>query len=398
MSEVAQGLAPVADWFDPAAMMRDPYPAYERLRALGPVVHVPRIGRYLVTTHAAVTGAEQRPDLFSSYSETNLTMMRALGDRPMLRKDDPEHAQERAAINPTLRPKAVAQLWSPRFESNVSVWLDHLAEVGPADADLNRDFAAPVASQNLIDLLGFPGSVGVEDMRRWSTDYIAGIGNILDDQAIWRRCERSQLEVNALLDDLIPYSRRHPDRSLLSHLIEAGLPDPMLRANVHLTISGGMNEPQHMITNMVWALAAHPDQHRLVTVGETGWGDAFEETVRWLSPIGMLPREATQEFDWFGAVIPARANIGLLLGSANRDAAVFDGADGYDVRRKARGHLGFGAGTHMCAGRWAAKTAVGEVAVPRLYERFPKLRVDDSRVTAWDGWVFRGITTLPVSW
>ena len=109
-------------------------------------------------------------------------MMRALGGRPMLRKDDPDHAVERNAINPALRPRQITINWSPRFARTVDTWIDHLLDVGPQTADLNRDFAAPVASQNLIDLLGFPADVDVESMRRWSLDFVAGIGNILDEQ------------------------------------------------------------------------------------------------------------------------------------------------------------------------------------------------------------------------
>ncbi|HWI30073.1 MAG TPA: cytochrome P450 [Microbacterium sp.] len=401
MTEAADvGVAdpPVADWFDPHAMMRDPYPTYERLRALGPVVHVPRIGRYLLTTHAAVTAAEQHPESFSSYSETNLTMMRAIGGRPMLRKDDPDHGVERGAINPTLRPRQVTDMWSPAFAKNVETWLDHLEQVGPDDADLNRDFAAPVASKNLIDILGFPEDTDVRSMQRWSTDFIAGTGNILDDPEIWARCEVSQAQVDAVLEDLLPALRRRPDASITSHLLEVGLPDPVVRANVLLTISGGMNEPQHMISNIVWALDAHPDQLASVRSGDVDWGAVFEEAVRWVSPIGMLPRETVEEIEWFGARIPARANVGLLLACANRDESVFADADRFDVNRNARGHLGFGNGVHMCAGRWAAKAAVGELALPRLFERFPKLRVDQERETTWDGWVFRGITALPVTW
>src|SRR5699024_8726736 len=123
--------APVADWFDPIEAMRDPYPQYEKLRALGPVVHAPAVGRVFITTNSAVSDAEHTPEVFSSYSETNLTMMRALGARPMLRKDDPEHAQERKAINPTLRPKAIRNLWSPKFEDTVELWLDYLISIGP---------------------------------------------------------------------------------------------------------------------------------------------------------------------------------------------------------------------------------------------------------------------------
>ncbi|MGO1975468.1 MAG: cytochrome P450 [Propionibacteriaceae bacterium] len=397
-TSVRSAQAPVADWLDPGAMMQDPYPTYERLREAGPVVFAPAIGRYLFTTHAAVTQAEQQPEVFSSYSETNLTMVRALGARPMLRKDDPDHAEERSAINPTLRPRQITGQWSPQFRSTVEKWLAHLVEVGPENADLNRDFAAPIASQNLIDLIGFSGTVEVESMRRWSTDYIAGIGNILDDPEIWARCERSQAEANEILDDLLPRLREKPDRSITSHLLQVGLPEKIVRANVHLTISGGMNEPQHVITNMVWALVSHPEQRDAVLAGEVEWSAVFEETVRWQSPIGMVPREAAREVDWFGVRIPEGANIGLLLGSANRDDSVFENPDYFDVHRNARGHLGFGAGPHMCAGRWAAKGAVAEQAMPLLFEQLPGLCLDESRPVTWDGWVFRGITQLPITW
>lgn len=393
----AGGEAPVVEWFEQSQMMRDPYPTYERMRALGPVVYVPAIRRYLITTHAAVVGAEQAPDIFTAHA-SRPTMVRALGARPMLRTDDPEHAVERGAINPTLRPKAVLERWTPHFVATVDRWLDHLEEVGPDEADLNRDFAAPIASQNLIDLVGFPASVDVDDMRRWSLDYIAGIGNVLDDPTIWARCDRSQHEANAVLDVLIPRLRKSPDASITSHLLQVGLPEEAVRANVLLVISGGMNEPQHVITNMVWALSNHPDQLAALLESEVLWGDAFEETVRWLSPIGMLPRETTREVVWQGTRIPGEADVGLLLASANRDSFLFDDPDAFDVRRNARGHLGFGNGAHLCAGRRAAKASVGEVALPRLYERFPHLRVDERRATAWSGWVFRGLTELPVTW
>jgi cytochrome P450 len=390
--------APVADWLDPRAMLVDPYPTYDRLRDLGPVVYAPAIDRHLLTHHEVVRDAEQHPELFSSYSETNLTMMRALGGRPMLRKDDPDHAVERGAINPTLRPRQVADVWSPRFAENVEFWLDRLLEIGPEEADLNRDFAAPVASQNLIDLLGFAAEVDVETMRRWSTDFIAGIGNLLDDRDIWQRCEKSVAEVSAVLDELLPRLRRSPDASITSHLLQVGLPEEVVRANVHLTISGGMNEPQHMITNIVWALSEHPDQLELARSGEVEWGAVFEEVVRWVSPIGMVPRETAVDVNWHGIDIPARTNVGFLLACANRDAAVFDAPDQLDVRRNARGHLGFGGGVHLCAGKWAAKAAVGEIAVPRLFERIPSIRRDPGRETQWHGWVFRGITAMPVTW
>ena len=53
---------------------------------------------------------------------------------------------------------------------------------------------------------------------------------------------------------------------------------------------------------------------------------------------------------------------------------------------------------HLCAGQWAARIAIGEIAVPLLYSRLPGLRIDPRRPEQWDGWVFRGLTTAPVTW
>ncbi len=88
----------------------------------------------------------------------------------------------------------------------------------------------------------------------------------------------------------------------------------------------------------------------------------------------------------------------MLIASANRDGDVAKDPDRYDVHRSTRGHFGFDIGIHLCAGRWVAKAAVGETALPLLYERFPNLRVDERRTTTWGGWVRRGIASLPVTW
>ena len=389
---------PIADWFDPAEAMRDPYPQYAQLRALGPVVYAPTVARVFITNHEAVSEAEHHPEIFSSYSETNLTMMRAIGGRPMLRKDDPEHAQERKAINPTLRPKAIKNIWSPKFQETVEYWLQRLIDIGPEHADINKDFAAPIAIQNLIDLLGFPDTVDVTDMARWSIDFIAGTGNLLDDEDIWHRCDTSRQEVDLILDELLPSLRSNPNGSITSHLLEVGLPEEVVRANVKLSISGGMNEPQHMISNMVWALSKHPEQREMLLNGTAQWGPAFEETARWQSPIGMVPREVAQDTEFFGVRLEKGTNVGLLLASANRDPVAFDNADAFDITRTSGGHLGFGSGVHLCAGRWVAKNAIADHALPRLYEQLPNLQLDSKRPPVWDGWVFRGLTDLPVTW
>ena len=397
--DVSAGLpAPVAEWVDPFELMADPYPSYKRLRELGPVVFAPSMDRYLITRYDAVRDVLNDASLFSSHSFDEGPLVQALGGRSMVSKDDPDHATERGAINPTMRPRRMKEVWSPKFTQAVETWIDHMLEIGPEEADLNRDFAGPVASQNLIDLLGFPPDTDVNDMRRWSTDLVAGIGNVVDDQDIWRRVARTTAEVDAVLDDLLRRLKHKPDHSIISHLQQVGLPEDLVRANVRLTISGGMNEPQHMVTNMVWSLSQYPDQRAAARAGDVTWGAVFEETVRWLSPIQADGRRSTQEVNLHGSLIPENSDLFILLASANRDEAVYSDGDSFDINRNAPSHFGFGGGVHLCAGKYAARTAIGETAIPKLYERLPGLAIDESRKSSWDGFVFRGLVTCPVTW
>ncbi len=176
--------APAASWVTADDLAVDPYPTYQRLRDESPVAWVPAVGKYLVTGYRECHEIECDQETYSAnVGGTGATMLRALGGHPMLRKDDPEHAAERTAVNPTLRPKMVKTVWSEVFARNARRYLDAVADAGPHAAELNRDYASPVASQNLIDLLGLP-DVDVEDMRRWSHAFIAGTGNLSGDPDI----------------------------------------------------------------------------------------------------------------------------------------------------------------------------------------------------------------------
>ncbi|MBY4214130.1 cytochrome P450 [Rhodococcus fascians] len=389
---------PTANWVEPDSMLEDPYPTYRRLVDSTPVAWVPSIGRYLVTSAAACRAVEEDQDTFSAnVSGSAATLARALGAPPMLRKDDPEHAIERRAVNPALRPKALRAQWEPVFARNSRIYLDALQDRGPDEADLNRDYAGPVAAQNLIDLLGLKGA-GVADMQRWSHAFIAGTGNLHDDPDTWTRCDDARNEVDGLLHELVGRYRTHPDATITSALVAAGLPLAEIGANVKLTIAGGMNEPQHVVTAAVWALSQHPDQLVRVFADPDLWPAVFEETTRWLAPIGMYPRETTRPVTLAGVPLPAGAPIGVVVAAANRDPAVFDGPDAFDIVRPRQPHLAFGSGVHLCAGHWAARISIGETALPQLYAHLPGLRADPRRAAEWNGWVFRGLTTLPVTW
>ncbi|WP_198954986.1 cytochrome P450 [Kineosporia sp. R_H_3] len=382
---------PVADWVDPRLLRSDPYPIYARLRQEAPVAAVPAINKVLLTSFAGCVYAEQHPEVFSSVVE-GANLNRALGGVSLIRKNDPEHATERAAVNPTLRPSQVTQVWSDRFRRNTEQALDVLAAAGDR-ADLNRDFARPLAAKNLMDLVGIR-DVPVETFARWSADFIAGAGNVLDDAEIWARCTSSRVEAESAVDTSLAYLQRHPDESMISLFVAAGMPVESIRANILLTISGGVNEPQHMITAMVYLLSQHPER-RPASLDAGAWRRVFDEAVRLYTPIAMVTRQTVRDVVLEGAAIPAGSQIGIMLASANRDPAVYDAPDDFEPDRTERRHLGFGAGTHLCAGKWVAEASVAGIGVPMLYERFPAIRPDPIGDVHWEGFAFRGITRFP---
>lgn len=386
--------APVADWVTIPDLYRDPFPIYRRMREEAPVHWVPAVNRYMVTSYAACHAVEQDADMFSA-DETGSLMKRAMG-HSMLRKDDPEHKVERDAYGSTLRPGTIKKHWAAIFEENNRKYLDELIVKGPG-SDFVRDYAAPFAAENLRLICGFYNSTQ-EDLQRWSQDMIDGTGNYADDPAVWAKSETASSEVDAAIDEMLPYFKENPDHSLLSGLASMPIPLEAIRANLKMTIGGGLNEPRDVLATTVWALLSNPAQLADVLADPRLFSNAFEESVRWVAPIGMYPRQTTRETVLGGIRLPAGARLGVVLGAANRDPAIFADPESFDIHRPKRPHLGFGGGAHFCAGTWIARAQVAQVAMPALFDKLPGLRLDPTQATVDAGWVFRGLVKMPVLW
>ena len=378
-----------------AALYDDPYPIYKELRDRSPVAWVPVANRYLVTGYDEVVWLEQHPEIFQAEEEGSL-VTRVMG-RTLLRKDGEEHLIDRRAAEPPLRPRMVKEHWRPVFERNADDLIEAFVRNGRGD--VFSEYAGPLAARNLAAVLGLL-EVSDDDMQRWSQAMMDGGGNYADDPVVWSRVDEAVRGVDAAVDATLERVLRQPDESVISAMANAPVPldHEGIRANVKVFIGGGLNEPRDAISVATWALLTHPEVRAAIESDPTKWRAVFEETVRWVSPIGMYPRQVAQPVELGGVQLAVGDHMGVCVGAANRDGKVFVDPDQFRIDRPPVAHVGFGGGPHFCLGTWIARSQVAEVALPKLFERLPGLRLDPDRAATLGGWVFRGMLTLPVVW
>ena len=123
---------------------------------------------------------------------------------------------------------------------------------------------------------------------------------------------------------------------------------------------------------------------------------ALEETLRYDGPVHCVLRVTTEDVEVGGTLIKARTPVHVVVGAANRDPAVFQEPDRFDIMREPNDHLGLGEGIHFCIGAAPARVQA-KVAVQMLLERFPHLRLLDGWMPRYAGGAFgRGLAELPM--
>ena len=385
--------APVVS-IDPAAFWADPYPILAEMRMNAPICSVPEIGATLITRRDDIHTCEKNVAVFSSEQPGGL--MNVLMGRNMMRKDGDEHREERFVYYPTISPRKVEKIWAEMFIELTDRVLD---DFGPSGStDLVPAYATAVSGEALKAITGLT-QVTYQDLDSWSQAMIDGVANYTGDPEIETMCNLATAAIDAAIDQRLPEVRKDPDASLLSVMTQAGMSEDKVRANIKLTISGGQNEPRDAIAGAVWALLMHPQQLDLAMSGSVSWQQVFEEYCRWIAPIGMSPRRIAVDHSYGGVDFEADARIFFMFSSANRDESYFSDPERFDVTRDTGAALTFGAGPHFCAGAAASRSLVGDVAIPKIFQRLTTLRLDNSaQPVQFGGWAFRGPLSVPVSW
>lgn len=386
---------PIIDDIPIEELIADPYPHFDRIRAMGSAVWVESANLHLVTRFDDAHAVERAPDAFASTNPASL--MNAVMGHSLMRKDFEDHRRERKALEPVFRPGAVKTRMAPYFRQLVDELIDAFADDGAVD--LFPAFAEPLAARALAWMLGLD-HVEWRDLALWSQSLMDGVGNYHSDPIVAARARDASDAVDAAIAEVIDEHRKAPNGSIISAMTTADDPhtEDQVRANVKVIIGGGLNEPRDSVLTLLLGLLSNPGQLAMVREEPSFMKAAFEEAIRWVAPIGMYPRRVARDAVLGDTVLPEGAQIGVCVGAANRDPARFDDPDAFDIRREGARHLAFGAGPHFCAGAWVARQMVGEIAAPQLLARLPNLRLDLDHPIEERGWVFRGPVRLHVKW
>ncbi|HET9874564.1 MAG TPA: cytochrome P450, partial [Mycobacterium sp.] len=140
----------------------------------------------------------------------------------------------------------------------------------------------------------------------------------------------------------------------------------------------------------------HPEQLAMVYRDRTLIPDAFEEGLRYETPLITVVRTATRDVEIGGKTIPKNAQVDLCMGSANRDESRWTDAGVFDIRRPHKAHMSFGAGEHMCMGMHLARLET-QVMLESLFDRVTDLALVPDSDIGIVGLTFRSPNRLPVT-
>ena len=370
---------------------RNPYPDLKEMRALNPICFVPQVKATMICDRDSIYECEKNIDVFSSVQPKGL--MTVLMGQNMMRKDGEDHLKERKTIFKSISPKTSRDHWREKFEAIADNIVNNIKVL--KFGDLLTLYARELSAECLKLVTGLTNMTSIE-MDRVSQGMIDGCSNYTGNKEIEENCNNCTKSIDTHINEMIGKIQMNTDFSLLSTMLEGNLSAEQISANIKLAISGGQNEPRDAIAGCIWAVLNFGLKERLLE--KDNWEQLFNEYCRWMSPIGMSPREIAKDFVYKNVTFKKGDRVFLMFSSANRDEKVFSNSDEFDLERDCSKSIHFGAGPHYCAGASIASTMISLVALPKLFAAFPKLKLVDKEKYEFDGWAFRGITSLKCEW
>ncbi|MCQ9148515.1 MULTISPECIES: cytochrome P450 [Bacillus] len=375
----------------------DPYPFYEKLRAIDPVYK----GTVLKHPGWYVTGYKEAAAILKDTrfknrvpfpeASTKYQNLSHIQHDMLLFKNQSDHKRMRMLIGKEFTAKTAESL-RPCIKETVHDLLDQIQN--KKNADLVSEFAFPLASLIIAEILGVPKEERYQ-FRQWTADVIQAI-DLTRSRKMLVRASDTAGRLTAYFRDLIHERKAHPQEDLISRFImrEQLSKDEVLATCILLVIAGH-ETTVNLMSNGVFTLLKHPEQLSALRENPSLIETAVEECLRYDSPAQLTARTASEDCEINGKIIKKGEQVYILLGAANRDPSIFDQPHKMDIQRKPNPHLAFGKNAHFCIGSLLARIEA-QIAILTLFERMPKLRLAAHRLEYRKLIGFRSLKELPV--
>jgi len=392
----ASGAPPHLD-IDPFAIefFDNPYPAQQRLRDAAPVVYLDKWNVFGLARYAEVHAVLNDPETFCSSRGVGLSdFARETPWRPpslILEADPPAHTRTRAVLNKVLSPAVMKQL-RDRFTKAAEAKIDELVQRRTIDAIADLAEAYPLSV--------FPDAVGLKAEGREHLLPYAGVvfnafgpPNELRQTAIERsaphqayvaeQCQRANLAPGGFGACIHAFTDSGEITAAEAPLLVRSL----LSAGLDTTVNG--------IGAALYCLARFPEELARLRGDPSLARNAFEEAVRFESPVQTFFRNTTRAVEIGGYGIGEGEKVLMFLGAANRDPRRWAEPDRYDIARKTSGHVGFGSGIHMCVGQLVARLE-GEAVLSAIARKVAAIDIGGPVKRRYNN-TLRGLESLPVT-
>ncbi|GAB0105609.1 cytochrome P450 [Nocardia sp. JMUB6875] len=304
--------------------------------------------------------------------------------------DPPDHTRLRRKLTGAFTVKRMKQLRDHIVEITENQ-LDAMQRL-PQPVDLVKEFALPVPSLVICELLGVP-------YADRDTFQINSAKFLLKEQTLEEK-GAAYAAMTGYLAELVVAKRAEPNEDILSDLArDEDLSIEELVGIAFLLLLAGHETTANMLALGTFALLEHPEQLAAVHADPELVSDAVEELMRFLSVADIFYRYATEDIELGGEIIEQGSTVVVSLLAANRDPAFFDDPDTLDVHRRARGLVAFGHGIHQCLGQQLARIEM-RAGFEGLLRRFPTLRlaIPAEQVRLRTDMNIYGVHALPVTW
>ena len=369
------------------AFVDDPYPLYRRWRNEAPIWWSDHLQGWVIARYEDVRKVLVDYRAFGQSYTSEAPLVDAFERVPISMMDPPKHTKVRSAINNDFRRRPIEEKMRALVEQAVDETLADLPTSGTFE--LKERYVRPIIRATIAALMG------TDDTDRLMHDYEQVMDYLKEGRVLAagrngsRAGRQAGRDLMAYLRELRMRKEREPGPDLLSELVRRGIDADDIDVVSAQIVMAGEESPTRGISTTLCALLSHPDQLAQVRQAPSLVGPAFEEALRWVSPVQIKGRRALKPTTVHGVEIEEGQELTALLGSANRDDEKYADPDSYQASRRNVDHMAFGAGIHVCVGAALARLEA-TVAIQKLLERYPDLRLDSDHPVSFEGLVFRG--------